>query len=78
MDQPGGGMPLRNRLKELRARHDLTQEELGDKVGVSRQTIISIEKGGYSPSVTLALRIAQVLHVPLERAFWLENGEEVA
>ena len=71
-------MPLRNRLKELRARHNLTQESLAERVGVSRQTIISIEKGGYSPSVALALRIAQVLHVPLEQAFWLENGEEVA
>lgn len=71
-------MPLRNRLKELRARHDLTQEALAEQVGVSRQTIISIEKGGYSPSVTLALRIAQVLNVPLEQAFWLENSEEVA
>jgi putative transcriptional regulator len=70
-------MALRNRLKELRARHDLTQEALAEKVGVSRQSIISIEKGRYSPSVVLALRIAQVLQVPLEQAFWLED-EEVA
>jgi putative transcriptional regulator len=66
-------MALRNRLKELRARHDLTQEALANKVGVSRQSIISIEKGRYSPSVVLALRIAQVLQVPLEQAFWLED-----
>jgi putative transcriptional regulator len=71
-------MVLRNRLKELRARHDLTQEALAQKVGVSRQTISSIEKGGYSPSVKLALRIARVLQVPLEEAFWLENDREGA
>jgi putative transcriptional regulator len=68
-------MALRNRLKELRARHDLTQETLADEVGVSRQTIISIEKGRYSPSVKLALRIARVLEVPLEEAFWLDDEE---
>lgn len=68
-------MMLRNRLKELRARHDLTQEALATRVGVSRQTIISIEKGRYSPSVKLALRIARVLDVPLEEAFWLADEE---
>ena len=71
-------MVLRNRLKELRARHDLTQEALAEMVGVSRQSIISIEKGRYSPSVTLALRIARVLQVPLEEAFWLGDDEEGA
>ena len=71
-------MLLRNRLKELRARHDLTQEALAEMVGVSRQSIISIEKGRYSPSVTLALRIARILQVPLEEAFWLDDDEEGA
>ena len=71
-------MALRNRLKELRARHDLTQEALAEMVGVSRQSIISIEKGRYSPSVTLALRIARILQVPLEEAFWLDDDEEGA
>jgi putative transcriptional regulator len=71
-------MVLRNRLKELRARHDLTQEMLAQKVGVSRQSIISIEKGRYSPSVKLALRIARVLQVRLEDAFWLEDDQEGA
>ena len=69
---------LRNRLKELRARHDLTQEQLAQAVGVTRQTILSIERGNYSPSVLLALSIARVLEVPLEEAFWLEaeNGRQ--
>ncbi len=68
-------MALRNRLKELRARHDLTQQALAEMVGVSRQTIISLEKGRYSPSVTLALLIARVLRVALEEAFWLDEEE---
>jgi len=71
-------MALNNRLKELRARHDLTQQALAEKVDVSRQSIISIEKGRYSPSVDLALRIARVLRVPLEQAFWLDDEEEGA
>lgn len=71
-------MALRNRLKELRARHDLTQQALAEKAGVSRQSIISIEKGRYSPSVELALRIARVLQEPLEEAFWLDDDEEGA
>lgn len=66
---------LRNRLRELRARHDLTQEQLAQAVGVTRQTILAIEKGNYSPSVVLALRIAQVLQVPVEEVFWLEEGD---
>ncbi len=64
---------LRNRLKELRARHGLTQEQLAQAVGVTRQTIVSTERGNYSPSVRLALRIARRLQVPLEEAFWLED-----
>ncbi len=68
-------MMLRNRLKELRARHDLTQEALASEVGVSRQTIISVEKGRYSPSVKLALHIARALEVPLDEAFWLDDME---
>jgi putative transcriptional regulator len=66
---------LRNCLRELRARHDLTQEELAEDVGVTRQTVISIEKGDYSPSVFLALRIAHRLEVPVEELFWLEDQD---
>jgi len=69
-------LKVRNRLKELRARHDLTQQELAEAIGVTRQTIISIEKERYVPSVLLALRAARVLKVPLEEAFWFDDSEE--
>jgi putative transcriptional regulator len=62
---------LHNRVRELRARHGLTQSELGEKVGVTRQTISFIEKGDYQPSVTLALRIAKVFSESVETVFWL-------
>lgn len=67
---------LDNRLKELRARFDLTQEGLAQRVGVTRQTIIAIEGKRYNPSAFLALKIAEVFDLPLEEVFWLkENGE---
>jgi putative transcriptional regulator len=62
---------LNNRMRELRARHRITQKQLANDVDVSRQTIIAIEKGEYNPSVALALRIASVFEVSLEEVFWL-------
>lgn len=56
---------LDNRLKELRARLDFTQEELAQRVGVTRQTIIAIEGKRYNPSALLALMIAEVFGLPL-------------
>ena len=53
-------MPLYNHLKEYRARLGVNQQEMGRLVGVSRQTISQIERGDYSPSVTLALKLAKV------------------
>ena len=61
-------MPLVNKLKEYRARYHLSQTELGNLAGVSRQTISLIERGDYSPSVTLALTIAKVCGVTVEIA----------
>ena len=52
-------MPLKNRLKEFRASRNINQSEMGKLVNVSRQTISMIERGDYSPSVTLAIRIAR-------------------
>lgn len=61
-----------NRLRAYRRSHDLTQEELAERVGVTRQTILSIERGRYNPSVGLALRIARAFGVPVEAIFELE------
>lgn len=66
-------MPLKNRLKEHRARLGLNQSEMGQLAGVSRQTISQIERGDYSPSVTLALRIAKICRVTVEEIFTLED-----
>ena len=69
-------MPLYNRLKEYRAKIKVNQTEMGNLVGVSIQTISQIERGDYSPSVTLALKIAKVLNVSVEEIFSYEEGEE--
>lgn len=67
---------LRNRIRELRARHHLTQSELARLIGVTRQTIGFMEKGDYAPSVVLALKIAKVFQIPVEEIFWLELTED--
>ena len=69
-------MPLKNRLKEYRARLGVNQQEMGKLAGVSRQTISLIERGDYSPSVTLALTIAKVCGVTVEDVFYLQEEEE--
>ena len=66
-------MQLTNCLKETRLQKQLTQESLADRVGVTRQTIIAVEKDKFVPSVKLALELAQALNVSLEDLFWLEN-----
>ena len=69
-------MPLHNRLKEHRARLGVNQQQMGALAGVSRQTISQIERGDYSPSVTLALTIAKVCGVTVEDVFYLKEEEE--
>ena len=65
---------LGNDLRTLRElRGAMTQQALADAVGVSRQTIIAIERNKYSPSLEVAFRIARELEVPLTEAFWLES-----
>ncbi|WP_313892944.1 helix-turn-helix transcriptional regulator [Psychrobacillus sp.] len=66
---------LKNRLKELRARHDFTQIELAKHAGVTRQTIGFIEKGEFSPSITLALKLAHALNCDINELFWLEEED---
>lgn len=67
---------LHNRVRELRARYSFSQSELGKRVGVTRQTIGFIEKGEFSPSITLALKLATELQIKVDELFWLEGGEE--
>ncbi len=66
---------LHNRVRELRLQQGLTQVTLAKRVGVTRQTIIAVEKGKFVPSVKLALRLADTLGTPLEDVFWLDNNE---
>ncbi|MGT2711168.1 helix-turn-helix transcriptional regulator [Streptococcus oriscaviae] len=67
---------LKNRLKELRARDGLNQTELAKLAEVSRQTISLIERGEYTPSVVIAMRIAQIFKEQLENVFQLVEVEE--
>lgn len=64
-------MPLYNKVKEYRAKININQQELGTMVGASRQTISLIERGDYSPSIVLAIKIAQVFKTGVEDIFIL-------
>jgi putative transcriptional regulator len=64
---------MKTRLKVLRAEHDLTQEALAARVGVSRQAINAIETGKYEPSLSLAIKIARLFSQPVEQIFILEE-----
>lgn len=68
-------MPLKNKLKEHRAVLGVNQQEMGKLAGVSRQTISQIERGDYSPSVTLALKLAKFCNVTVEDIFEYEEDE---
>lgn len=67
---------MENRLRELREQRGITQEELAVRVKVSRQTIISLEKGKYNPSINLAYSLARVFQLPIESVFIFEEGKE--
>lgn len=70
-------MPLKNRLKEYRSALGINQQEMGALVSTSRQTISQIERGDYSPSVTLALKLAKVCGVSVEDIFeYTEDDDE--
>lgn len=72
-----GKSRIRNNIRTLRFFHDeMTQQQLAEKVGVTRQTIIAMEQEKYSPSLELAFRIAQVFGVPLEEVFSYEPDAE--
>ena len=67
---------MQNKLRVLRAQHNLTQEQLAQKVDVTRQTINAIEKGKYLPSLTLAFALSKVFNLPIEQIF-SSNLQEV-
>lgn len=66
-------MSFRTRIKELRARYDLTQEDLAKMVGVRRETILYMEKGKYNPSLKLAHDVAKALKTTIDDLFIFEN-----
>ncbi|HIH03696.1 MAG TPA: helix-turn-helix transcriptional regulator [Methanoregulaceae archaeon] len=69
---------MKNKIRVLRAMREITQEELAGALGVTRQTIIAIEKGKYDPSLPLALRIARFFQLPVEKIFLAEESETPA
>ncbi|NMC06540.1 MAG: PH domain-containing protein [Candidatus Lokiarchaeota archaeon] len=70
------GDHVKNTIKELRAARNMSQEQLAERVGVTRQTILYLEKGTYNPSLKLAMKIAQVFDVKVEELFVLDGTDE--
>jgi len=66
---------MKTKIKELRARFNLTQEQLAKKVGVRRETIVFLEKGEYNPSLKLAAKVARVLNSTIEEIFIMEDSD---
>ncbi len=66
---------MKNMIKVERARHDMTQADLAEKIQVSRQTIHAIEKGKFVPSTILALKMARFFEIKVEELFMLEEGD---
>ncbi|WP_280771937.1 helix-turn-helix transcriptional regulator [Salipaludibacillus daqingensis] len=69
-------MIIKNRVKELRAKHHLTQGSLAESVNVTRQTIVALEKGSYTPSLLLAMNIARIFDLQMEEIFFLEEDNQ--
>jgi putative transcriptional regulator len=72
----GGDLGLLNRIKLARMELDLTQQQLAEAVGVTRQTINLIEKGNYNPSIKLCLAICYSLNKTLDDLFWIKENEK--
>lgn len=68
--------PIRNQIRRLRFEHgEMTQAELADRIGMTRQTVAAVEQGKYSPSLEAAFRIARVFEAPLEQVFQWADGD---
>jgi len=77
MSPSGNAEGLQNRVRELRATRGLTQEDLARAAGLTRQSIIAIEKGRFTPSIATALTLAAALDAPVDALFWLEDKNYV-
>ncbi|MFD4930384.1 MULTISPECIES: helix-turn-helix transcriptional regulator [Peribacillus] len=64
---------VKNNVRYFRRLHDFTQEELSDRIGVHRQTIVALEKQKYEPSIGIVLMLSAVLNEPIEKLFFLEE-----
>ena len=73
MSPAGNKNNIANKLRVVRTEKRLTQEMLGEMVGLTRQSIIAIEKGRFTPSIHTALMLARALETPIEELFWLQN-----
>lgn len=69
---------MNNRIRELRAKYNLTQDELARKTGVRRETIVFLEQGKYNPSLKLAYDIARIFETTIEEVFLFENPDSKA
>jgi putative transcriptional regulator len=65
-------MPIFNEIKNMRSKQNVTQEQLANAAGVSRQTIIAIEKGNYTPSLMLAMQLAKFFKISVEELFYIK------
>ncbi|WP_328799615.1 helix-turn-helix transcriptional regulator [Savagea serpentis] len=63
-----------NRVKQLRVLHNMTQQQLADRIHVTRQTIVALEKGSYIPSLLLAMNIAELFELPIEQIFFKKES----
>ena len=66
---------MQNTIEDFRNKNGWTQQDLADRCGVSRQTIISLERGRYNPSIMLAFRLSEIFDVPIEEIFIYKNKE---
>lgn len=64
---------MKTRIKELRAKHNMTQDELAKKIGVRRETVVFLEKGKYNPSLNLAHSVAKLFKLKIEEVFLFED-----
>ncbi|MCT1537910.1 MULTISPECIES: helix-turn-helix transcriptional regulator [Lysinibacillus] len=66
---------MKNHVKIARVKADLTQQQLADAVGISRQTVLRIEKGSFNPSLKLCLLICYIVNATLDEIFWVNQGD---